>query len=717
MATKFSSVYKQELKNKGILSSMGSAVLKSAKERLDVRNVLFGGKGMMSATGQKAFGRGYSALSSGAGAVIAVQNPAQTAATNELLSSSERQEALLRVVAKNTFNMNMMARDTNITRQNIVTLTKKMTGSAARSQDALWYDVRTRNIAIDELAGKKETSPTKTAETKAPTGRGMFSGIANAIGSVIGALGGIGGGILSALSIVARLSPILAIIGIMASAYVVKELAKAVDFNAIKKSIAKVLGIDTESEKSILQQWVDKLDDKFDTTFFNDSKKNVESFFKNTTEYIREKFGPQIETVSEGIINIIDISMAYTRAAFRTLADGFSGIGKAVGFLFSEFFESNRGKLLGILGGGIAAGIAGRFVPPTVAAAIGAAVGSAVGFVAQGPKSRGELQEDIAVQEKSIAELDRRLLIASEDIQKTRPGTLERAEAESRFKEYQRKRETVGTVLEDLKSKYGEAQTEFMGYLTPDSTRFGTYLGEEMQKVDANRAAREQKRGKPYSGSSDQGTAPTQVSKSLSSIRWRDLSEEQKNALLNEQARQEGYVPGKLPFKLNNPGAIIWAPPDTDWQKQFGGKPGTTVTDAYGKTRTFTQFPDAESGKAAQRWLWDNGKPRGTPGYANMSLFDAFKKWVAPETEGASGFQNYIGNVLKQIRGVSGAQISDASSGLSNATRMSMMPDGQGTTVVAPQNTTVVAGGSSGGSIPSPYNIDLLDAYMDRVLG
>ena len=61
MAT-FTEVYKQELKNKGVLSSIGSAALKQTKEKLDPRNILFGGKGLFSVTGQKIFGKGYQAV-------------------------------------------------------------------------------------------------------------------------------------------------------------------------------------------------------------------------------------------------------------------------------------------------------------------------------------------------------------------------------------------------------------------------------------------------------------------------------------------------------------------------------------------------------------------------------------------------------------------------------------------------------------------------------
>ena len=145
MATKFSQLYKQELKSKGILSSLGSAALKQSRERMDVRNTFFGGKGLLCITGQKIFGKGYSGV--GKTSSILSSSPTSASATadsqgiTDLLASSERQESLLRVISKNTFNMNLMARDANITRQNIVTLTKKVTGRSSRSQDALWYNV------------------------------------------------------------------------------------------------------------------------------------------------------------------------------------------------------------------------------------------------------------------------------------------------------------------------------------------------------------------------------------------------------------------------------------------------------------------------------------------------------------------------------------------------------------------------------------------------
>jgi hypothetical protein len=675
MATKFASVYKQELKSKGVLSSMGSAVLKSARERMDVRNIFFGGKGMLSATGQKAFGRGYSALSSGAMPTPSnSQMAAQSAATGELISSNERQEALLRVVAKNTFNMNMMARDMNITRQNIATMTRVMAGKAAQSQDALWYDVKTRNQAIDSLGkkrgGEESTSPSKSSGT----------GVIGGIGSILGSIASFGGSVVTgALSAIARVSPILGIIALMAGGYVIKELAKVIDFQPLKEKIYEFLGLDVKSEKNVLQQWADKLDLQFDTKKFSE-------IYNNMSATIIKNFGPQIDMVGRGIAATSDAVLAYSKAAFRTLADGFGGIGKAIGFLLNEFFSANKGKILMAIAAGLAAGNA---KDPRSAAAALAAIGVAGLFgAATGQSSREELKGQIDDKLKDLVSIENRINEAT-----NAPDTMEGRAKRSQLPKLQEYKKALIEKLSSLGAELSGRENELRGYLTPDMGAFSKYVAEEESAMGGFGS-----RYRPVTpAETATGTAPTQVpstniSSALSNVKWKDLSEEQKNALLSAQAQSEGYTPGKLPYELKNPGAMIYA----DWQTQFGGKRGRTVTDNFGITRTFTEFPTHEQGRAAQRWLWDNGKPAGTPGYANMTLLDAFKKWVAPHKDDSDGFQNYIGNVLRQIKGVPGVQISEMSSDLNSAQRTFMASSGGGgTTVVAPQNTTVVAGGKS----------------------
>jgi hypothetical protein len=691
MATKFASIYKQELKSKGALSSMGSAVLKSARERMDVRNIFFGGKGMLSATGQKMFGRGYSALSSGGMATPSnSQMAAQSAATGELISSNERQEALLRVVAKNTFNMNMMARDMNITRQNIATMTRVMAGQAAQSQDALWYDVKTRNQAIDSL-GKKETGPTKKTETKS-SGGGIFSGITSVIGSVVGALGGIGGGILSALSIVARLSPILGIIGVMASAYVIKELGKAVDFGGIGDAIAKFLGIDTKSEKGFFQQILEKLDKKFETTFFTDTKKQIEGFYEKATNLIIKNFGPQINAVGKGVAVAVDIATVYTRAAFQTLADGFSGIGKAIIFLYNEFFQSNKGTILGA----IAVGLAARFGPKAAAVA-GAAMLGYGGIT--GEKSREERKIELDKLTKDYAKEQESISIAEAN---DKTGGM-RNNLMTRREEQRKKLAEIVQKQAQLEAM----EAEFRGFLTPDSDRFDKYLREGKAALPGGEFGggyrpliSDERMAQAGAQSS---TAPTQVPTMFSNIKFSDLTEQQKTDFLRAQAVAEGFNnPKSIQHSHNNPGNIT-APRGkvTDRDAKLGGVPGETITGSDGITRTFVKYPTMEAGRAAQRALWEE------PFYKNKSISDALKRW-APDGAGT-----YEKNILNALPKTFGTQISELSSNLSENTRLAMLPSNQGTTVVAPQNTTVVSSGPSQ-SFGGAVNIDAIELFATR---
>ena len=334
MATKFSQIYKQELKSKGILSSLGSAALKQRKERMDIRNVLFGGSGIISATGQKIFGKGFSAL--GGAPKLNSDTPQQSAAINALSISSEKQEGLLKIVAKNTMNMNSMARDMNITRQNIASLTKKVTGKSSRGADALWMDAGKRNA----LLADKKTTPTntnKTTESKGGIGR-IFSGIgtvlsggAGLIGSVVsgllGVVGKVGGGILGALGSILGGIPggfILATIALAGVAFLLKQVYENVDFSKLKDEILKGLGFDTENkEKTLTQQLLEKIG--FD-----------EKTAKNWDENIKNMFS----SANNIIVN-------YTRAAFSVLTDVFLNFGKMFTFYTEDLFQFLMAKLSG----------------------------------------------------------------------------------------------------------------------------------------------------------------------------------------------------------------------------------------------------------------------------------------------------------------------------------------------------------------------------------
>jgi hypothetical protein len=196
MAT-FTDIYKQELKGKGILNSLGTAALKRTREKLDIRNMLFGGSGAIAATGQKVFGKGYQAIQKGGStAKVVSQNiGTQSIAMDQLLISSQKQESQLAIIAKNTMNSNAMARDMNVMRQNIMKLVTMGGGKASRGADMFFKEAAAREASY-ESQFKKGMEKTPTAIGSASKDKDkksflstLFSGALSGIGFAITTLG------------------------------------------------------------------------------------------------------------------------------------------------------------------------------------------------------------------------------------------------------------------------------------------------------------------------------------------------------------------------------------------------------------------------------------------------------------------------------------------------------------------------------------------------
>ena len=62
MASRLTDILQQEYKTRGLIGGTASAFGKSSREKMDIRNVLFGGSGLGSIVGRKVFGKGYSAI-------------------------------------------------------------------------------------------------------------------------------------------------------------------------------------------------------------------------------------------------------------------------------------------------------------------------------------------------------------------------------------------------------------------------------------------------------------------------------------------------------------------------------------------------------------------------------------------------------------------------------------------------------------------------------
>jgi murein DD-endopeptidase MepM/ murein hydrolase activator NlpD len=703
MATKFASIYKQELKSKGALSSMGSAVLKSARERMDVRNIFFGGKGMLSATGQKMFGRGYSALSGGMATPSNSQMAAQSAATGELISSNERQEALLRVVAKNTFNMNMMARDMNITRQNIATLTRMMAGKAAQSQDALWYDVKTRNQAIDSL-GKKRSD----ADSKSPSkssGSSFFGSILGGAGSVLGAIGSVlgsvlgtvGSGVLGVFKTVMALSPILAIIGLAASAYVIQQLSKLdfgldkiIDLESVKKRLYDAIGYDPKSEKTFTEQMANKLDEMFKTTKFSEG-----------TKFIEKTFGPLADDIGRSISIISDTTLVYIGAAYQTLADSFSNTGKLMAFYFKDFFDKNQSAILAVIGGMVGARLGLK----------GAAAGAVIGGIL------GELNADVPL-EKLPEEIVKRRAELTKDVNTFFPNQprklvelLKKREEGKEFTEEltEKERRLLRKYdnlmdLEERLAGYNEAQT---GIRTNPAESFRKSFEEQMRNLPGGRpggsyvpkfnlddhAARGLDQGLENRQSS---TAPSRLSigQRIGDFPITSLFGMRTNAITGQGMEDHKGIDIAMP-----PGTPLYAVVDgkvtavghNDVAGNF-----VTIRDSKGTEYSYSHLSSqgVKVGQEVKRGdlIAKSGGARGAPGSGRSS---------GPHLHfGVKENNNYREPLLQELESAvpKSQKMSQLIMDNQELLRSLMAPDASGgTTVVAPQNTTVVAGGASQG--------------------
>jgi len=393
--SKFSDIYKQELNSKGVMSSLGSAALKQTRERMDIRNSLFGGTGAISRTGQKIFGKGYSATGGNAARLSGRSNsPIQGASLDALVISNQKQERLLKIVAKNTMNMNMMARDMNITRQNIVSLTRKVTGKSAKGSDAMYMNANRRNAQVDGMP-KRGAAPGASGGIMSSIFGGIgsvLSGGAGIIGSVVsgllGVVGGVGGGILSAIGGILGGIPggwLLGTIALAGIAYLLKEVAANTDFKGLKDDILKGLGFDPGT--SFSQQLLVKMG------FTEATSKNIVKTLSNFSDSMYNFFLPTLNSIGEGFAEIIDITKVHISAGFAVLQDTFGSLGKVFGFLFNEFFQENKGKILAGLTLGLGLGFAKN--PAALLGAVTAAgIAGAIGAVTS-DETRSSLSEKL----------------------------------------------------------------------------------------------------------------------------------------------------------------------------------------------------------------------------------------------------------------------------------------------------------------------------------
>lgn len=184
MASKLADILQQEYKTKGLIGGAASALSKSSREKMDIRNVLFGGSGLGSIIGRKVFGKGYSAIDRGS--KVSDVSEAISSGSSSVLSEININSA---VTAKNTLALPSMARDMFLVKKNILQLVKLQGGTPSTKAGDWFNRQQARENAYESkfTKGMPSTSPSKVEPKKEGDKFGLL-GILAAVGSVFGAL-------------------------------------------------------------------------------------------------------------------------------------------------------------------------------------------------------------------------------------------------------------------------------------------------------------------------------------------------------------------------------------------------------------------------------------------------------------------------------------------------------------------------------------------------
>ena len=193
MASKLADILKQEYKTKGLISGAASAINKSNREKLDIRNTLFGGSGLGSVIGRKIFGKGYSAL----GSDEKVKTVSEVSSESASLATP-----LLEQISQNTSYMPAMARDMNVLRQNFSKFLISQKVAPSNTPDKYFESAKQRENAYESKFQKKSSPERVIEKDEGSNNSSMFSFIAmlgSLLASVVGAVGRVGAGLVGTL--------------------------------------------------------------------------------------------------------------------------------------------------------------------------------------------------------------------------------------------------------------------------------------------------------------------------------------------------------------------------------------------------------------------------------------------------------------------------------------------------------------------------------------
>ena len=667
--SRFESIFRAELQaGKGMMSSLGTAGSESQKEKRDLRNML-PKSGILGAILENKFGKSYR-YSGSKGPSIESKS-----ATVQAVSS--------KILAKNSMFLPIIAKDMNIMRQTIQQIARKQ-GIKPKTQENYG-----RSVSAEPTTSSAPSSGGSAAKP------GMFSGIADSLGSIGGGVLGLGGAMISGLlgsigsiggSFLRGLTSMVGfglpgIIGLIAGGYVVYSLAKSIDFSKIGTDLYKVFGdafdeitkalktfFNIKEGEGFLEGFARQLDEAFNTSFFTKNLNDASKALAESTNFISNKIDTTFNTI-----------MAHGVAAAKTLGDVMIAVGKDLIGYTRQWMSQQRDTLYMLIGAAIG-GVVGGAVGGVAGAIIGAATGAKIGqewskFTgSQEQKTAESYEKNFGGKEGAIKQLESQIQKGSQmldaNVGKSDDAALNMSDPNSRkwlasylslrtggkqspeyFEEQINKDRrdhagrapafedwTVGRIRKEVSSyeqtlrlldpkrdvsnlenldfkKTMAANLEYGRSMFPESSpnasqsfplkgtgggdgssfaKFPTaeagfkaqralWESDSYSKLSIEQAI---KRWSPTATANYGKGIENAIGASIATTKFSDLSESQKNALLNEQARQEGFFKsGTLPNRLNNPGAMKFA----QWETKYGAE--SSGVGEYGKRTQIAGSP------------------------------------------------------------------------------------------------------------------------------
>jgi Skp family chaperone for outer membrane proteins len=658
--SRLAEIYRQELKDKGLLSALVSASSERRKEKMDVRNLL-PSTGLTGAAFQKVFGRAYK-YGSKKDSVRDIGGGMESKSFDNKLT---RMSIDTKITAKNSIVLPGMARDMNVMRQNMQQMVRLNGGKPAKGADALFKRSGQRTSIYKSLTGTKETNKPEEKESGSMIGGlmstlgGVGSGILGGLGAIGGGLlslggsilggigsliGGVAGGIFNIISgALSALGPLGIILG-AAAGFMIYQIAKSIDFEKmgsdfkkiyvdISKSIKEFFGVgDDNNEKSMVRIFAEKLDQTFKTTMFSDTL--------NSMNDIIQKSFDKISDVTIGAFNFVS-------GALIALAQDMKGH-------FLQFIDEYGTYLIAAAAGGgaLAAGAGGAAVSALgrggltvarlavanpVAAALAATAGAAYyGLSKLAPNEQERLEKGIPDERKRIEATlkgDSFMALGSGMEKKLKDRLAELKEEEKSL---------IAKAAQKEKEKEMRRTDHFSNFVNSNTLSNSIQsAGTERQRISESNDEKRREASR-YSPSRDNSSSLMADSGSISGKTFGSLTEDQKQAFLDAQTKAEGGVTQSGVIReYNNPGAMTWAPGSiaAKWGAVEGEK---GFTGADGKRYSFAKFPTMQAGQAAQRALWESS------GYRDKPLSEALRKWNGTKegTLESSNYEKLIANAI-----------------------------------------------------------------------